>query len=103
MKPGKVFAILALVFSVNSVLACCGIPNATFFVQTGRLPLRPDQDPFKIPKGATTEDVRSALGRPHKRVETDHGEIWYYAGDPFDATVYRMHFDANGRLVDHSW
>jgi hypothetical protein len=102
VKPGKAFAILTLVMTGLAVLGCV-VPHVLFVRAYGRLPLRRSQDPFSIPKGASTAEVRETLGPPHDRQKTDGGEIWHYHADLFGFVIYGMEFDADGRLVNTWW
>lgn len=82
---------------------CCVLPNALFYANTGRLPLRRSQDPFRVPIGSTAAEVREALGPPHDLVKRDGREVWNYHGDLFGLVIYGMEFDEEGRLAKVWW
>jgi hypothetical protein len=90
---------LALLLGSGLVpLLCCLGPPQIIRVAYGNYPVGSDAR-HQVKKGMSAEEVRAALGSPHRRSEGPDGEGWYYWIDSFGASWFCVDFGPEGRVI----
>jgi outer membrane protein assembly factor BamE (lipoprotein component of BamABCDE complex) len=63
----------------------------------------PEQHKDKIKEGMTRYEVRSLLGSPHGRDDSESAIYWTYRCDFFGGALFRVHFGPNDRVTSTEW
>jgi hypothetical protein len=93
-KSGRIVLLLS---ALLPLLCCVGPPISTRIIY-GNFPIRANAD-NQVREGMTMDEVRSLLGTPHDRSETQDGEWWYYWYDSFSIAYVCIHFGPEGRVT----
>ena len=83
-------------------LFCCAAPPLSVRVLYGNFPVMQgavDQ----VQQGMSADEVRSLLGTPHERRESEFGQLWHYWTDSFGTRVLYVDFGPDGRVQDKYW
>ena len=88
---------ILLLVSAAVPLSCCFGPSLVFRVNYGSYPLSGNPYP-RIKERMSADEVRAALGNPHRREERGDEEGWYYYQDAFQIGWFCVDFGPDGRV-----
>jgi outer membrane protein assembly factor BamE (lipoprotein component of BamABCDE complex) len=103
----KVLACVLSGFVFLTALSCI-LPRVIFESHYGRPPLSAQEyldTAWKVKTGMTADEVRQAIGEPHKEIpdRNDRRRIdWFYYTDSFEYGFFGVSFGQDGR-VSHTW
>jgi len=86
-----------LLVSAAVPLSCCFGPSLLFRLSYGSFPVSGNLY-AQVKEGMSADEVRAALGNPHKRYEEEVGERWYYYEDSFRIFWFCVDFGPDGRV-----
>jgi hypothetical protein len=89
---------LVLLLTASLPLFCCVGPPLSIRFATGNFPISANADD-RVHEGMTMDEVRTLLGTPHDRNESQDGEWWYYYTDSFSINFVCIHFGSDGRVT----